>query len=92
MMKASQILVATAVAGLILTGCAELKLPELPKVGKQENKKLTDEECRVVLKKYRNTDPNTSEAYTKLKYEAYECNTRSSGADIDIDKIMEMNK
>lgn len=92
MMKTIQILVATAVAGLVLTGCAELKLPELPKAGKQENKKLTDEECEAVLKKYRNTEPNASEAYTKLQYDAYECNTRSSGADIDIDKIMEINK
>lgn len=92
MMKTSQILVATTVAGLMLSGCVQLKLPELPKIQKQENKKLTDEECKMVLKKYRDTEPGTSEAYIKLKYDAYECNTRSNGADIDIDKIMEINK
>ncbi|MGG7074239.1 hypothetical protein U5B43_08310 [Campylobacter sp. 9BO] len=75
-MKASQILVATAVAGLILTGCAELKLPELPKVQKQENKKLTDEECKIILEKFRKAKVSTSDAYKKLEYDAHDCQIR----------------
>lgn len=62
MMKTIQILVATAVAGLVLTGCAELKLPELPKVqsnsqtsdfdniATKKPNKLTKKECEILLK------------------------------------------
>lgn len=94
MMKTIQILVATAVAGLVLTGCVELKLPELPKAGKQENEKhkLTDEECKIILEKFRKAEVSTSDSYKRLEYDAHDCQIRSNGADIDIEKIMEMNK
>jgi len=75
-MRASKILMATAVAGLLLTGCAELKLPELPKAQKQEKKKLTDEECKVILEKFRKVEASTSEAYKRLEYDAHDCQIR----------------
>lgn len=71
-MKANKVLIITAIAGLFFSGCAEF---QLPKVQKQKHE-LSDEECEIILKKYRNTEPSTSDAYNKLKYDAYECNTR----------------
>ncbi|AVK81276.1 MULTISPECIES: hypothetical protein [Campylobacter] len=89
-----KILTAVAIAGLMLGGCAELKLPELPKVQKQENEKhkLTDEECKIILEKFRKAEVSTSDSYKRLEYDAHDCQIRSNGADIDIEKIMEMNK
>lgn len=73
-----KIATAVAVAGLMLSGCAELKLPESPKIKKQENekRKLTDEECKIILEKFRKSEVSTSDSYKKLEYDAHDCQIR----------------
>ena len=76
-MKKINILVATAVAGAFLSGCAEFKLPDLPKTEKQKQKsqkELTETECKKIVKQYRLDEvPNTTERYKKLKSDALYC-------------------
>ena len=71
-MKNLNILVA---AGAFLSGCAEFKLPELPKTEKQKSQKeLTEAECKKIVKQYRFDEvPNTTERYKKLKSDALYC-------------------
>lgn len=89
--KTGKILVATAVAGLVLTGCAEFKLPELPKISKTDTKKdVTEEECRQMRKKLAQMGPSQERNWFAI--EVQQCETRYGGVDLDLDKIMEINK
>lgn len=133
-MKTNQILVATVVAGLMLSGCVEFKLPQLPKIqsGKQssdfdsisskkpdqltkveckkllemekevrEAKKIADEETRVKgrdrVEGHIYLDAaNKMAKFHKIYYLAeklrYCEELNREKIDIDIDKIMEINR
>ena len=88
-MKKINILVATAVAGAFLSGCAEFKLPELPKTEKKQ-KDYTEAECKKIRQKYINTSVSTSESYRQLKNDADYCERKYPGYDTNwLEKEME---
>lgn len=69
-MKKFTSLMAVAVAGILISGCAEFKLPELPKLEKKENKKLTEKDCEKIMERYYNITPGELNVYEKGKFDA----------------------